>query len=105
MLNVGTEDNVKITCTSNILWCIEFTIGCLSCFLIECKVEEVLQHIETILAVSGVVIDINLCRAVHISTVYIEVIILIAFHHLTQIVIVGHLHWHTIRIGLTQISL
>ena len=76
------------------------------------QVEEILQLIQPIFILAWViivhrrvVIDINLCWAVHISTVYIEVIILIAFHHLTQVVIVGHLHWHTIRIGLTQISL
>ncbi len=74
-----------------------------NCFTI-CQVDEVLKQIETVLAAATIIVDIDLRLAFHILMIDIVVVALI-IHHLLQIMVVGHIQLHRIRIGSAKTGL
>ena len=66
----------------------------------QAEVEEVLQLGSSV----GGICNINLALALHILVIHI-VVVLHVFHHLCQVVVVGHAHLYMVRIGLAEVCL
>ena len=69
-----------------------------------CQVDEVLEQVKTVLVTATIIVDIDLRLAIHILMIDIVVVVLIV-HHLLQIMVVGHIQLHRIRIGSAKTGL